>query len=202
MHCWVRFVLIFCCLLLTNLSFGQEGTPLSTNFSFGESSIDNESWAMAQDENGQMLFANRRGIVTFDGIKWTTISTPSIPLALHYDPQTSRVFVGCRNNIGFLNKLKNGTYEYVSLNGGRKNFGSIQRIASIEGYVLFYSDDMLTRFSLKEKNKEINLKENEYFVNKYDDYSKLDWKETIKSFHLPDEEMNKNLENFTNQVIN
>ena len=48
----------------------------------------------------------------------------------------------------------------------------------------------------------INLKENEYFVNKYDDYSKLDWKETIKGFHLPDEEMNKNLENFTNQVIN
>jgi len=55
---------------------------------------------------------------------------------------------------------------------------------------------------LKEKDNEINLKENEYFVNKYDDYSKLDWKETIKGFHLPDEEMNKNLENFTNQVIN
>ena len=57
-------------------------------------------------------------------------------------------------------------------------------------------------FSLKEKDNEINLKENEYFVNKYDDYSKLDWKETIKGFHLPDEEMNKNLENFTTQVIN
>jgi len=26
--------------------------------------------------------------------------------------------------------------------------------------------------------------------------------ETIKGFHLPDEEMNKNLENFTSQVIN
>ena len=34
------------------------------------------------------------------------------------------------------------------------------------------------------------------------DYSKLDWKETIKGFHLPDEEMNKSLENFTTQVIN
>ena len=57
-------------------------------------------------------------------------------------------------------------------------------------------------FSLKEKDNQINLKENKYFVNKYDDYSKLDWKETIKGFHLPDEEMNKNLENFTTQVIN
>ena len=57
-------------------------------------------------------------------------------------------------------------------------------------------------YSLKEKDNEINLKENEYFINKYDDFSKLDWKDTIKGFHLPDEEMNKNLENFTNQVIN
>ena len=62
--------------------------------------------------------------------------------------------------------------------------------------------EVSTLYSLKEKDNEINLKENEYFINKYDDFSKLDWKDTIKGFHLPDEEMNKNLENFTNQVIN
>ena len=58
----------------------------------------------------------------------------------------------------------------------------------------------------KSSNKKIlsiNINDkNEYFINKYDDFSKLDWKDTIRGFHLPDEEMNKNLENFTNQVIN
>src|SRR3990170_4155792 len=92
--------------------YSQEGIPLITNFSFGESSIDNESWAMTQDVEGQMLFANRRGIVTFDGMKWNTINTPSVPLSLYFDPVTSKVFVGSKNNIGVLQKEKNGIYKY------------------------------------------------------------------------------------------
>ena len=80
------------------LLFAQEGTPLITNFTFGASSIDNESWAMAQDFEGQMLFANRRGIVTFDGVKWTSIKTPSVPLSLYYDPVSAKIYVGCKNN--------------------------------------------------------------------------------------------------------
>ncbi len=57
-------------------------------------------------------------------------------------------------------------------------------------------------YSFKEKEGFDNLKEKEEFKNKYDEYSKLDWENTIKGFHLPDESMNKNLENFTNELVN
>jgi class 3 adenylate cyclase/ligand-binding sensor domain-containing protein len=141
-------------LLLTTIclnTFGQEGTPLITNFSFGESSIDNESWAMAQDFEGQMLFANRRGIVTFDGIKWNTIQTPSVPLSLYFDPMSAKIFVGCKNNLGFLQKEDNGVYKYVSINTGKGNVGEIEHVTAIHEDIYFYSSISITRYSSKTK---------------------------------------------------
>jgi hypothetical protein len=57
-------------------------------------------------------------------------------------------------------------------------------------------------YSFKEIEGFDNLKEKEEFKNKFDEYSKLDWENTIKGFHLPDESMNKNLENFSNELVN
>ena len=56
-------------------------------------------------------------------------------------------------------------------------------------------------YSFKEKEGFNNLKEKEEFKNKFDEYSKLDWENTIKGFHLPDESMNKNLESFSNELV-
>ena len=80
-----KITLFLLSILLSANLFSQEGTPLITNFTFGETSIDNESWAMAQDNEGQMLFDNRRCIVSFDGVKWNTILTPSAPLSLYFE---------------------------------------------------------------------------------------------------------------------
>ena len=147
-----RNLFLFTCLIfLSNSVFSQEGTPLITNFSFGESSIDNESWALAQDFDGQMLFANRRGIVTFDGIKWNTIITPSVPLSLYFDPISATVFVGCKNNIGFLHKEDNGVYKYVSLTT-KGNVGEVKQIASINQDIYFYSVAGITRFNTESKD--------------------------------------------------
>ena len=143
--------LLFSFFLFSHHFYGQEGTPLITNFTFGETSIDNESWAMAQDFDGQMLFANRRGIVTFDGIKWNTISTPSVPLSLYYDPVLSKILVGCKNSIGFLQKKENGVYKYVQLAKDKKNVGNVEQIASVNEDIYFYSSSCVTRFSLKTK---------------------------------------------------
>ncbi len=44
----------------------QEGAPLLTNFK-ESNEIENQNWAVCQDDNNVMLFANRRGILTFDG---------------------------------------------------------------------------------------------------------------------------------------
>ena len=169
--------LFFISLCLT--TYSQEGTPLITNFSFGESSIDNESWAMTQDEEGQMLFANRRGIVSFDGIKWNTILTPSAPLNLFFDENSNQIFVGCKNNIGVLVKGADGIYKYASLFAGKRNVGDIEIIASLNKDIYFYSSEYITRFSLESKKiKQWPAQSGEpytgFFINKADIYVNVD----------------------------
>ena len=175
----LRLFLLLTSILLSLSVFSQEGTPLITNFSFGETSIDNESWSMAQDKEGQMLFANRRGVVSFDGIKWNTILTPSAPLSLFYDDITSQVFVGCKNNIGVLIKGDDGVYKYASLFAGRRNVGDIESITSLNGNIYFYSTEYVTSFNLSTKKikqwaAESGQAYTGFFTNKADVYVNID----------------------------
>jgi class 3 adenylate cyclase/ligand-binding sensor domain-containing protein len=171
----IRLFLLASSILLSLSVFSQEGTPLITNFTFGETSIDNESWAMAQDSEGHMLFANRRGIVSFDGIKWNTILTPSAPLSLFFDDNSNQIFVGCKNNIGLLIKGADGIYQYASLVAGNRNVGDIESIASLNGDIYFYSSHYITRFNLTSKKiKQWPAHSGEpytgFFINKADVY--------------------------------
>ena len=159
--------------------FGQEGTPLVTNFNFGEKSIDNESWAMAQDREGQMMFANRRGIVSFDGVNWNTILTPSVPLSLFHDDNSSQIFVGCKNSIGVLVKGEDGIYKYASLIVGRRNVGDVETITELNGNIYFYSTEYITRFNIETKKiKQWAAESGEpytgFFTNKADVYVNID----------------------------
>ncbi|PCI97284.1 MAG: hypothetical protein COB15_08150 [Flavobacteriales bacterium] len=148
---WIKFSLFTCSIFLSISLFAQEGTPLITNFTFGETSIDNESWAMAQDKEGHMMFANRRGIVSFDGIKWNTILTPNVPLSLFYDDNSNQIFVGCKNNIGVLIKGLDGVYKYASLVLGNRSVGNVEQVTSLNGNIYFYSSEYVTSFSLETK---------------------------------------------------
>lgn len=144
-----RNILLVFLIFFSAYSYAQKGTPLITNFSFGATSVDNESWAMAQDQYGQMLFANRRGIVTFDGIKWNTINTPSVPLSLYFDINSEKIFVGCKNNVGYLQKDDNGAYQFMALNTDKSNLGRIKQISCIDDQVYFYSSRCVLRYSIK-----------------------------------------------------
>ena len=70
----------------------QEGAPLLTNFK-ESSEIENQNWAICQDDKNVMLFANRRGILTFDGQNWNSIPIPAIPYSLKYNAQERKVYV-------------------------------------------------------------------------------------------------------------
>src|SRR5665811_1248020 len=82
--------LVFLLLLCHSLK-GQEGAPLLTSFK-ESSEPENQSWAICQDDNNVMLFANRRGILTFDGQGWSFIPIPTIPYSLKYNQAEKKVF--------------------------------------------------------------------------------------------------------------
>ena len=83
--------------------FSQEGSPLLSHYQESREAR-NQSWAICQDDNNVMLFANRRGILSYDGEEWNSISLPIVPFAIASNPFDKKVYVGGDNNYGYIEK--------------------------------------------------------------------------------------------------
>lgn len=126
----------------------KHGHPYITNYKLGEA-FDNQNWAIIQDSSNVMLFANRRGILTFDGEEWDVINTPGFPFALQKDPFTQRIYVGCYEDFGYLEKDNRGNYSYKSLSHGLFNLDEVISIKITKEYVYFYSHKSICRVNKK-----------------------------------------------------
>src|SRR5260221_12036178 len=69
----IKFLPIF--LLATNLLFAQSGNYFLSHYAPEDERFDSFTFAMAQDDKGVFHFANRRGVIEFDGRNWGLIPT-------------------------------------------------------------------------------------------------------------------------------
>jgi serine phosphatase RsbU (regulator of sigma subunit) len=138
----------------------QDGAPLLTNFK-ESSEIENQSWAVCQDDNNVMLFANRRGILTFDGQSWNFIPIPAIPYSLKYNPKEKKVYVGGDNNYGYLSRDDKGIYKYFSISGDSALIGIISKIIFTDSTIYFYGEQSISRHNIKSEKLELRLREKE-----------------------------------------
>ncbi|MCX6334356.1 MAG: SpoIIE family protein phosphatase [Bacteroidia bacterium] len=134
----------------------QQGSPLLTHF-MESREIENQSWAICQDENHVMLFANRKGILAFDGQEWKTIRIATIPYAMKKNPYDNKIYIGGDNNYGFLFKDENDSYKYFSLSGDSADTGVVTRIVFSDSLAWFCSDQSVVRFNLETKKPELHL---------------------------------------------
>jgi len=125
----------------------QEGGILLSNFRESRE-IENQSWAICQDGNNVMLFANRRGIMTFDGQTWDIIRMPAVPYSIIYNSIDKHVYTGCDNNYGYLEKDEKGFYSYKTLSGDSSNVGLITKIITTDSTVWFYSETTISRHNI------------------------------------------------------
>jgi len=49
-----------------------------------------------------MFFANRKGILMFDGEEWTTLKIPSIPYSMQRNPFDGKIYIGGDNKLGYI----------------------------------------------------------------------------------------------------
>src|SRR3989344_4925645 len=127
--------------------YGQDGNSFITNYQLSESDIDNQNWAIEQDNDRVMLFANRRGILSYDGVEWQLIKTPTFPFSILKDTANGIVYVGCSDNFGYLQKDDRGVYMYSSISEKHNGFGEINQIIINNQYIYFYSEENLFRIT-------------------------------------------------------
>ncbi|MBP8959207.1 MAG: SpoIIE family protein phosphatase [Bacteroidales bacterium] len=149
------------CVLLLFLLFpeikAQTGSPLLSNYR--ESiDIDNQNIAICHDENNVMMFANRRGILTFDGQNWSLIRIPVIPYAMKFDAATNTVFIAGEDSYGYIKKDEKGFYNYHKLSSDSLDYGLLTGICLTDTSVYFFGDECITRYNIIGGKNELYLK--------------------------------------------
>ncbi|MCU0446591.1 MAG: hypothetical protein MUE85_16920 [Microscillaceae bacterium] len=129
------------------LANAQTGDLYLHHYQIPIKNIDNQNHAAVQGKNGIVYFANKKGVLSYDGVSWEIISTSNTPYSLHYQASSGRVYVGCREGFGYIATNKKGIDYYVSISDEHKGFGEILRILSVGEYLYFYSNKAIFRVS-------------------------------------------------------
>ena len=134
----------------------QHGSPLLTHYAEIRE-IENQSWAICQDDNQVMLFANRKGISTYDGEEWKTVKIPTIPYAMQKSPASGRIYIGGENNYGYLEMTPAGLYKYNSLSGDSSGTGLTTRVFFSDSGVWFYGEQSIIRYNPKTNKSDLRF---------------------------------------------
>lgn len=152
-----KFIIVVSFLFVSTLLIAQQGAPLLTHF-YESRDIENQNWAICQDDHNVMLFANRKGISSFDGQDWTSIRIPVIPYTIKANPTDGKIYIGGENSYGFIEKDQSGNYKYAPISGNETDIGVITRIVFNDSVVWFYGEQSVSRHNLSDNKLELRLK--------------------------------------------
>jgi ligand-binding sensor domain-containing protein/DNA-binding CsgD family transcriptional regulator len=147
-------LIIFISTLCSSLLFGQNpiGLPDIINYEKTTYGAGTQNWAIQQDRNGILYFANNEGLVTFDGTFWKTypIANKTIvrSLAIAAD---HKIYIGAQGDFGYFSPAANGKLLYHSLidkiPGNNKSFADIWEIVARGNDVFFRSEKRIFKLS-------------------------------------------------------
>lgn len=117
-----------------------------------------QNWAVTQDASGKVYFANRNGMLRFDGNKWSLFHLPNYTTvrAVYADEKSGRIYVGGTGEFGYFhNDHSTHVLTYVSWVGtipkGKRDFAEIWHINELEDGSLVFQGDYRLFISNGEK---------------------------------------------------
>jgi DNA-binding CsgD family transcriptional regulator/ligand-binding sensor domain-containing protein len=92
------------------------GLPDIRNYKRSDYKGGTQNWAIDQDKNGNLYFANNNGLLQFDGSSWKKYSLPnSFAVRSIKIDDSGKIFVGGYSEFGYFDSNKKGALEYFSL---------------------------------------------------------------------------------------
>src|SRR5690606_7499160 len=141
-------------ILIPFILFGQNpiGWPDIIHYEKNTYSAGTQNWAIQQDKNGILYFANNEGLLTFDGSYWKTYPLPNRTivrsLAIASD---NKIYVGGQGDFGYFSPQINGQLQFNSLidkiPAPYKSFADIWDITYINNEVFFRSNKRIFKLS-------------------------------------------------------
>jgi len=175
-----KFILFAILVLFITSVFSQVnnlGIPLITNYTYEQFLGGPQIWDIKQDNNGIIYVANEKGILEFDGKNWNKYPvTNKTTVRSIYIDNKNNVFVGMKNDFGYLEIDENGTKYYKSLSylisDTIKEYGEIvgigkynDKITFVAGsYFFVYDYDTVKVIYGKYKNRNAHNVENNLYT--------------------------------------
>ena len=145
-----KIILSLFFLLISFNLFAQKGHHFISHYQHEYENIDNHNADILQNDDGILYFANRKGILKFDGGRWDIIKTPVSAYALALSAGGDSTFVGGKHKIGLLSKNEQGKEVYKPLGDSLylgQDFRVVKRIGE---KVYFFSEEFLIEYNTKE----------------------------------------------------
>jgi DNA-binding CsgD family transcriptional regulator len=144
MNIFQRKCFLLTLIFISALSFGQEFTPIVTQFTKKDYNASNQNWAIGQDKDGIMYFGNNQGLLEFDGSQWQNHKIPGNKIVRSiYISKNNRIYVGSFEEFGYFDKNGTGQLAYHSLSAKLKKYNmmndEIWSILDLNGTIIFQS---------------------------------------------------------------
>jgi signal transduction histidine kinase/DNA-binding response OmpR family regulator/ligand-binding sensor domain-containing protein len=131
-----------------------DGYKLFKNYSYKEYDHQSQNWGMVQAKNGLLYVANQGGILEYDGVTWRVINIPQLIVRSLIIDKEGTIYIGGKNEIGYLASDENGTLEYNSLvkhlEKKYKNFSNVWSAHSTANGIYFRTSKFLFYWNYKE----------------------------------------------------
>lgn len=138
---------IFLLLLLPFYSLSAQikdiGLPFIENFDREDYQAGTQNWAIAQNQDGVMFFANNSGLLVYNGNKWQLYPLPNNSVVRSVAYLDNKVYVGGYDEFGYFEENEIGELHYSSLSekllDKDKSLGEVWRIHFTRYGVVFQS---------------------------------------------------------------
>lgn len=140
-------------MLLGFLCIAQELPPIQ-NYAPSDYHGENQNWAISQSNDKLIYIANNKGLLEFNGAKWTRYPSPNETVMRSVKVIGDRIYTGCYMEFGYWEKDIFGSLQYTSLSKKLKikflpdeEFWSI---LDMDDWVVFQSPNRIYVYNVRE----------------------------------------------------
>ncbi|MBT8222710.1 MAG: LuxR family transcriptional regulator, partial [Eudoraea sp.] len=133
---------------------GQELPPVK-NYAPADYLAENQNWAIAQSGEKLVYVANNKGLLAFNGSKWTLYPSPNETIMRSVRVVDKRIYTGCYMEFGYWEEDAIGMLQYTSLSQSIRSElledEEFWTILKVDDYVLFQSLNRIYAYNLNDK---------------------------------------------------
>ena len=109
-HVWI----MFCCLLYVK-NLQAQYAPYFQNYDLSQYNAGNQNWGISKANDGRLYVANHKGLLEYDGLKWTLNTLPNKTTIRSVLAVNNKIYIGSYEEFGFWERDNFGQLKYISL---------------------------------------------------------------------------------------